>query len=664
MDEQRGDVGRRSPYRADIDGLRAVAVLAVVAFHANVTRLQGGFAGVDVFFVISGYLISGLILPQIEAGNFSFTQFYVRRINRILPALVLILAVSLATGWVILAPGEYRQLGKHVVGGSTFSSNFILWNEAGYFDSPDKPLLHLWSLAVEEQFYLIWPALALIAWSWRVSLRWTVLVLIATSFALSAWLVSHSGGSSAFYSPTTRFWEIMAGALLVQAELHSRNDKATASSSAAARNVISITGAALLVGAFIALDRDTPWPGWWAALPVIGTVLIVAAGNDAWINRQVLSNRAVVYVGLISYPFYLWHWPLIVMGRLVKLPPVRPAMMSAIVAIAFVLAILTFHFLEKPIRFGARKARSARILLIALAAAGLAGLAAQRGLISPRIHGDSVLRIDAAIHDWTYPGEGGFPSDGHLRIRTIPGDPGHKVLFLGDSHGEQYWPRMVELARLSDGAQPEIDFVTYGGCTPFPNAERKGIDGNGPFRCQAWHRKAVQVMADSRVATVVYSFWWEANFNSDRYLPGLPGKPRLRSTESNSLVAFRSLQEEIQRLRNAGKQVFIVLSNPQAAAFNPTSLLPGRLPFLSKYNPVKSIPRIEHDGFASFTNYHLRELARATGANVINPADYLCTSTECPTVGSGGDPIYKDGNHMRASFVRDHATWIDKVLSR
>src|ERR1019366_3027504 len=234
-------------YRPDIDGLRGIAVVAVVAFHANAKAFGGGFAGVDVFFVISGYLISGMILPQIEAGAFSFTEFYVRRINRIFPSLIAVLLAAFAIGWTVLVPSEFRQLGTHILGGSTFSSNFILWHEAGYFDSADKPLLHLWALAVEEQFYLLWPLLAWFAWKREWSMRWTVIALIAISFFSNAWGVEHSLGTAAFYSPVTRLWEIMAGALLVRVEL------------TRAKNALSLFGVALLVAGIALINRDTLW---------------------------------------------------------------------------------------------------------------------------------------------------------------------------------------------------------------------------------------------------------------------------------------------------------------------------------------------------------------------------------------------------------------------
>jgi hypothetical protein len=224
---------------------------------------------------------------------------------------------------------------------------------------------------------------------------------------------------------------------------------------------------------------------------------------------------------------------------------------------------------------------------------------------------------------------------------------------------------MVELARLERGTQPEIDFLTYGGCTPFPNAERHGLDWQRkPFRCQEYHEKAMRAAADPRVVAVVYSFWWEANFNSDRYLPGPTAKPQLRSTGADSLAVFVALSTEIKLLTAAGKKVYVVLSNPQAVAYNPTSLVPGRLPTTSDHAVATAIPRSVHENFSAFTNRHLREAAARSGAEIIVPADYLCSKTECPTVGANGEPIYKDSNHMRASFARDYATFIDRVIAK
>ena len=660
------DRNRGVNYRPDIDGLRAIAVLAVLAFHANTNAFGGGFAGVDVFFVISGYLISGLILPQIEKGTFSFTDFYVRRINRILPALIVVLIASLAIGWVILVPSEFRQLGTHVVGGSTFSSNFILWHEAGYFDSQDKPLLHLWSLAVEEQFYLIWPVLAWFAWKRRWSLRLTIAALVAASLIAGVIAIQASLGTAAFYSPITRLWEIMAGALLVRSEKKLQTTGSTSSSDPFVRNAFAVIGLATLVATFMVLDRNTPWPGVWAALPVVATILIIVAGQHAFLNKHVLGNRAVVYIGLISYPLYLWHWPLIVFARIIKARPLSTVTMSGVVIIAFVLAIGTYNVVEVPIRFGARKRRSARILLVLLVIVGILGLTVRNGIARPRIDGADIAKIDAAMHDWTYPGEGGFaPGDGHMITHQIPGDTSRTVVFLGDSHAEQYWPRMVELAKIAGNTQPAISFLTYGGCSPFSNVERNGLDWTGSsYRCNEYHRRALELAADRRVVSVVYSFWWEANFDADRYLADDPAKKPLRSTGPNAELPFVALGAEIGSLKEAGKRVYIVLSNPQSVSYRPTSLLPGRLPSLSQTRLVTTIDRKSAEDFSAFVNTRLRKVAERTGAEIIDPADYLCDATSCPTVDSSGQPIYKDSNHMRASFAREHATFIDRVVMK
>ena len=211
-------------YRADIDGLRAIAVLSVVGFHAFPSWFRGGFIGVDIFFVISGYLISTIIVGGLEQSRFSFVEFYVRRIKRIFPALLLVLIASYAFGWFALLADEYKQLGKHIAGGAGFVSNFVLWNESGYFDNAadNKPLLHLWSLGIEEQFYVVWPLLLWFAWKKRFNLLTITVLIAAVSFALNIAKV-RSGAVAAFYSPQTRFWELMIGSIVAYFTLHKQN---------------------------------------------------------------------------------------------------------------------------------------------------------------------------------------------------------------------------------------------------------------------------------------------------------------------------------------------------------------------------------------------------------------------------------------------------------
>ena len=301
-------------YRADVDGLRAIAVLAVVGFHASPETIPGGFIGVDVFFVISGFLISSLIVKRLNDGNFSFLEFYARRVRRIFPALTIVLLAILTLGWFTLLPTEFLSLGKHTMAAAAFAANILNYFEAGYFDAPasSKPLLHIWSLGVEEQFYFVFPALLLLAWRFRATTKVFALLGIA-SFALNIALVRNHP-SFTFYLPFTRFWEFIAGALFAFSGL--QNGKAvrpvlSAVSAPQYRDFCAGTGM-LLIAAGLVFASEASFPGWWALLPVVGSFFIIGAGPQAWLNRHVLAKPGPVFIGLISYPLYLWHWPLLV----------------------------------------------------------------------------------------------------------------------------------------------------------------------------------------------------------------------------------------------------------------------------------------------------------------------------------------------------------------
>lgn len=266
-------------YRADVDGLRALAVIAVVLFHAYRRQVTGGFIGVDVFFVISGYLISGIIWNALDSGAFSFTGFYARRIRRLFPALIPVLLASLAYGWFVLLPSDYAALGLDAAGGAGFVSNILLWQEAGYFDRAAalKPLLHLWSLGVEEQFYMVWPlALWLLH---RAGLNRVIFLtaVIVSSFVASVMLVRHDPAGN-FFLPMTRFWEFAAGALLALpgSDVSMRLPRVA--------NWASASGLVLILASAVLLDEQMPFPGWLAVPAVAGTVLIVGTGPRAWLN--------------------------------------------------------------------------------------------------------------------------------------------------------------------------------------------------------------------------------------------------------------------------------------------------------------------------------------------------------------------------------------------
>jgi peptidoglycan/LPS O-acetylase OafA/YrhL len=281
------------PYRADIDGLRAIAVLSVVVFHANYSLIPGGFVGVDVFFVISGFLISGFILSRLKDGSFSYPEFYERRIRRIFPALIVVLLAAWGLGWFAMRPPEFAAFGKQIMAGAAFAGNIVTYAEVGYFDVPasTKPLLHLWSLGVEEQFYIVFPALLALIWRYRAARLLLALIGVA-SFALNVGVIRHHP-AFAFYLPMTRFWEFIAGALLAYAPIENPelDRRLTFGSLVSAwRDVLAAIGLLLMFVAFGVTPADNSYPGWWAILPVFGTFFVIVAGQEAWLNRKVFRR--------------------------------------------------------------------------------------------------------------------------------------------------------------------------------------------------------------------------------------------------------------------------------------------------------------------------------------------------------------------------------------
>jgi peptidoglycan/LPS O-acetylase OafA/YrhL len=377
-------------YRKDIDGLRALSVILVVLYHAFPEWLPGGFIGVDIFFVISGFLITSIILMGLRTNQFNFFTFYGNRIRRIFPALIIVLLTSYVFGWFTLLASEYQQFGQHLLGGSAFFANYIFWKEAGYFDSSaySKPLLHLWSLAIEEQFYILWPASLWLITRLRINLLLSIIFLGLLSFlfnlvysdrAISLLLHTqyelkdYFNLSTAFYAPQSRFWELLAGAFLAWANAKKRNPSSTQALKISLLSEIRPALGILLIGSGALFIQTTdPYPSYWALIPVFGAMLVISSRSGALCIHYLLSNKVMVGIGLISYPLYLWHWPIlsylyIVAGEM----PNASIRLLAIVA-SFILAIITYYLVEIPIRHGRYLDFKAGILLLCMGI--LAGL--------------------------------------------------------------------------------------------------------------------------------------------------------------------------------------------------------------------------------------------------------------------------------------------------
>jgi peptidoglycan/LPS O-acetylase OafA/YrhL len=358
-------------YRPDVDGLRAIAVLLVVFYHAFPRFLTGGFIGVDIFFVISGYLITSIIVNNLNNSHFNFTDFYSRRVRRLAPALILVLIFSYAIGLLFLQNDEFKQLKRHIFGGVTFTSNFIFWNEAGYFDNAAdaKPLLHLWSLAIEEQFYLVWPFLLYVFFKFKkLNFTFFISLIFTCSFFINL-VLAYDNPVAAFFSLQSRFWEFLIGASLAFPYLNKKYIDSKLPSRFA--NARSIFGAVLIIIGVYFISNKSLFPGWWALLPSLGTILIISGGPDSYLNKHILTNNKIVYIGLLSYPFYIWHWPLLSFSRIIFSETPPPYVRLGLLGIAFILAAMTYHFIERPVRFHKNSKYISLFLLAVLVVIGV-----------------------------------------------------------------------------------------------------------------------------------------------------------------------------------------------------------------------------------------------------------------------------------------------------
>lgn len=342
----------RIDYRQEINGLRALAVLPVVFYHAKFSLFQGGFVGVDIFFVISGYLISGIIFTELSTSSFSLVNFYERRARRILPALFVVLIFSTLISWILLPPIEFKDFGQSLFSVSLFASNFLFWFEGGYFDTGIdlKPLLHTWSLAVEEQFYILFPLLAILLFSVNKRFLLPVILLLFFTSLFLAHIFSEvnfdiNSKKGSFYFLPTRAWELLMGALLffIPKSTHTPSKDLL-------NNVLSLTGLFLIAFSIYSFDEDTPFPSIFTLIPTSGAVLVILYGVKGTLANKMLSTKPFIIIGLISYSAYLWHQPLLSLSRFYFVGELETSYLSFLILLTFLLAYLSWRFIEEPFR--------------------------------------------------------------------------------------------------------------------------------------------------------------------------------------------------------------------------------------------------------------------------------------------------------------------------
>jgi peptidoglycan/LPS O-acetylase OafA/YrhL len=640
------------PYRRDIDGLRAVAVLAVVICHAFPEVLGGGFVGVDIFFVISGFLITGIIAAGLDGGRFSLLGFYRRRMHRLLPALITVLAACLAFGQLFLMSDEFRQLGTHTLAGALFVQNLVLWGEGGYFEAAAaaKPLLHLWSLAIEEQFYLAFP-LILIAMRRRgLPLPAGIAILGALSFACNVTLVE-AQPAAVFYGAGTRAWELFAGGAPALIPAMAWPPSLRRLAEPLARHLASTVGLALIAYALCALGGSLAYPGWWATVPVLGALLTIAAGPAALPGRWLLGNRAAAAIGRISYPLYLWHWPLLSLWSIVEPEDRAVSSRLILVAGAVVLAAITQQLVERRLRFSPDR-RVTLALGAALGVVAVLGLLVAHGAIPARQAANAYDGlVQRAISDWRYPRVlRPGPVVGAHQCQ-IAGGQGAQTLFWGDSHMEQYAPRIAALVRGNDPHGRGAIFLAGEGVPPLPGVRNR----RDPPRNAGFAEDFLTLADRPDVDRVVIAAHWNAYFSTYFDVDALPldsAPGRARAT-----TLFAAL---VAHVAASGKRVYLVLDNPSGDEMDPHFIFKRSFGRDGVRGAGVSRTRIlAHEGA---TRAFLAGLARPGSVMVIDALAELAVDDTCPAITADGEPIYKDTNHLRATFVREHVHFLDATV--
>ena len=639
-------------YRREIDGLRALAVLPVILFHAGFETFSGGFVGVDVFFVISGYLITTILLAELEQGKFSIVNFYERRARRILPALFLVMLVCIPFAWFWLLPSDMKDFSQSLVAISVFASNILFWRESGYFDTAAelKPLLHTWSLAVEEQYYVLFPLFLMLFW--KLGKRWILVTLglvFVASLAVAQW-AAYAKPDAAFYLLPTRGWELLIG-VFAAFYLSQANRKEFGKGLS---EVAGWLGVALILYAVFVFSKATPFPGLYALVPTIGTVLIILFATQQTTVGKFVGNKAFVGVGLISYSAYLWHQPLFAFAQAYTFQLPTSQLITLLIFISFALAFLSFKYVETPFRV---RGMVSRVRIFSLSLFGIL-IFTTVGLLGHFKDGfnrghESIIE---AIGDWQHPG--------NLQKTSIAGfyksnaSKPVDILFFGDSHAEQFAP----LASVFEGRGLNVGFLSGGGCPPVPNL----LDDLKPHCFDLFERLNQVLSVEDGVETVVVAGCFNCYFIKQARAVPVPGdKYGYYYLSDNERLYFRKGEGQEESLASLNKfltslalryRLVFVGDNPMSENFNPTVLLTNKIRGDSFYFR-KRYPSFSGEEF-QLTKQELMldsQLRGVTPSDVgfISLLEIVCPNKVCKATNSYGAPIYKDGHHMRPAFVKE-----------
>ena len=629
-------------YRPDIDGLRAFAVMAVVLFHAGLDAVPGGFVGVDIFFVISGYLITRLIVEKLRAGTFSFWDFYARRTRRIYPALFVLIPFVLIAGYFVLTPGEYEDLAWSAIYSSAFLANIYFWLNTGYFDlaAVTMPLLHLWSIGVEEQFYLMWPATLVLVWRFvPLNRQATLIALIAvTVFLVAVCIVwTHYDAKAAFYLPFTRLWEFTLGALVLALPEIKRPRVADG---------LSVAGLAAMLTAALTFNDGLAYPGYYALLPCLGATASIAAGERSLIGK-VLSLSPSVFIGKISYSLYLWHWPIFVYYAFYAADAATPQAKLALVPVAIGLAYLSWRFVETPTRH--RRDHPRRHVMYGLATATatacLAFIVVTSAGFPSRIPEEiRALGDQKDMMAFTCTEEVRLPGAGK-RKRCIVGAPwataSKRAVIWGDSHAKHMLSILDAPAR-----ELNLSIAFWSGCPPFiDNESIQREKRNAPEyseNCAQSRRDLLDWLAKAQgIDLVILSDAW-AIYPESLFEGGVMDRSHPEEAMRRIDENLRSTLAEINPERH---KVLIVGDMPRPGFNVPDCALQSAAGLWRK--PCRKFRDFFTENPRPIENI-LASLADGTDqVHFIDTLKKMCAGPRGCGIRIGDEIIYRDTNHLR-----------------
>lgn len=658
-------------YRPEIDGLRALAVTVVILFHAGLETFGGGFVGVDVFFVISGYLITSIVLSQLSSGTFSLANFYERRARRILPALFLVMFVCIPFAWFYMLPRDMKDFAESLGAVSLFLSNHLFLSETDYFETAAelKPLLHTWSLAVEEQYYFFFPLFMMLAW--RHTRKQTVFLLAAislTSFALAEW-ASHNKPSAAFFILPTRFWEIAFGGFL--AFYFSKHPKKTTHKFVSETG--GLIGLSLILYATFFYDKSVPFPGMYALVPVLGAILVILFANKDNITGKILSSKPFVGVGLISYSAYLWHQPLFAFARHIHLNEPHTIVFIGLSITSYILAFISWKWIESPFRNG-KLIGQKHVLTFALIGSFFFisfGIAGSKNLIATRW---SPSEESLSQFTWTQMRsicvDNGENQAGHIKFCRFGQNSVETPTFaiFGDSHSEGLNPVLDQI-----GKDLGISYVQngHGGCLPLLGVDVvKGNSEKGV--CESVAERQFNYVKQNRIKTVLLAASWtlytQGTHDKETGSHFLASKETENIGRESSRQGFiQGVERTVSAYRSIGTQVIVVLQAPQQKV-SPEKIY-AKIFMSQDRNSERineairksSVLKADNEKLNEFNRSFFKTLESQGAITLFNPDPYFCDDEKC-LMGTSSTSYYADYNHLNDVGVLKLKSGLEDLL--